>query len=112
MKMNTKITALKKKIEIKEQQLKAKEELIVRNKAVVKEIQQEIERLKYEIDKEKMQEMNGLMGEKNLEFDDIIAAITSGVITGSRKTEKAESEAENEISKQIEEINKEESTNV
>lgn len=117
--MNTKITALKKKIELKETQLKSKEELAIRSKEAVKEIKHEIELLKNELAKEEMQEMLDLMGEKNLNIDDVKAAIASGVIVGSaaeNKDDKAETEAaENEvksISAQIEEINKEDNTNV
>lgn len=118
--MNTKITALKKKIELKEAQLKSKEELAIRSKEAVKEIKHEIELLRNELAKEEMQEMLELMGEKNLNIDDVKAAIASGVIVGSaaaeNKEEQTETEAaENEvqtISAQIEEINKEDNTNV
>ena len=99
--MNTKIAALKKKIELKEGQLKSKEELAVRCKEAIKEIRHEIELLNNELAKEEMQEMLDIMGEKNLNIDDVKAAIASGVITGAVS-----------ISKQIEEINKEENTNV
>lgn len=115
--MSTKITALKKKIELKETQLKSKEELAVRSKEAVKEIKHEIELLKNELAKEEMQEMLDLMGEKNLNIDDVKAAIASGIIVGSTQTkqeEKQDTEIE-DISKDIKEINsesKEESTNV
>ena len=82
--MNTKISALKKKIELKEGQLKAKEELAVRSKEAVKEIKHEIELLNNELAKEEMQEMLELMSEKNLNIDDVKAAISSGVIVGSK----------------------------
>lgn len=117
--MNTKITALKKKIELKEAQLKSKEELAIRSKEAVKEIKHEIELLNNELAKEEMQEMLDLMGEKNLNIDDVKAAIASGVIVGSvaeNKEDKTETEAaENKvqaISAQIEKINKEDNTNV
>lgn len=117
--MNTKITALKKKIELKEGQLKSKEELAVRCKEAVKEIRHEIELLNNELAKEEMQEMLDLMGEKNLNIDDVKAAIASGVIkntvSAENNEEKADTKSENEeqtISEQIEEINKEENTNV
>lgn len=114
--MNTKITALKKKIEIKEGQLKSKEELAVRSKEAVKEIRHEIDLLKNELAKEEMQEMLDLMGEKNLNIDDVKAAIASGIIVGTqtKQEEKQDTEIE-DISKDIKEINsesKEESTNV
>lgn len=111
--MNTKITALKKKIEIKEGQLKSKEELAVRSKEAVKEIKHEIELLKNELAKEEMQEMLELMGEKNLNIDDVKAAIASGVIVGSSTNEnkKEKKEISEIISAQVEEINKEEQDN-
>lgn len=122
--MNTRITALKKKIELRENQLKSKEELALRSKEAAKEIKHDIELLKNELAKEEMQEMLELMGEKNLNMDDVKAAIASGVIIRSNteekdKTKEADNEAaENElnaISAQIEEINmenKEDNTNV
>ena len=99
--MNTKIAALKKKIEIKEKQLKSKQELAVRSKEAAKEIKREIELLNNELVKGEMQEMMELMGEKNLNIDDVKAAIASGAIIGTVR-----------ISNQIEEIHKEENTNV
>lgn len=117
--MNTKITALKKKIELKEGQLKSKEELAVRCKETIKEIKYEIELLNNELAKEEMQEMLDLMGEKNLNIDDVKAAIVSGVITSTVSAEineeKADTKSENEeqtISEQIEAINMEENANV
>lgn len=119
--MNTKITALKKKIELKENQLKSKEDLAFRSKEAIKEIKHEIELLQNELAKEEMQEMLELMGEKNLNIDDVKAAIASGIIISSRAEnddENAETEGatakneDNTISAQIEEINKEENTNV
>lgn len=110
--MNTKITALKKKIEIKEGQLKSKEELAVRSKEAVKEIKHEIELLNNELAKEEMQEMIELMGEKNINIDDVKAAIASGIIVGSggaaaeNKEEKTATAVSEQILAQVEEINK------
>ncbi len=120
--MNTKITALKKKIELKKAQLKSKEELALRSKEAVKEIKHEIELLNNELAGEEMQEMLELMGEKNLNIDDVKAAIASGAIVGSGAAEKTNENTENtktdidednieNISAQIEEINKEDNTN-
>ena len=107
--MNTRITALKKKIEIKEAQLKSKEELVTRSKETVKGIKIEIELLKNELAKEEMQEMMALMDEKNLDIDDVKAAIASGMIEGSKKKEEKNPETKiDEISKEIEEINESE----
>ncbi len=114
--MNTKISALKKKIELKTTQLKSKEKLLLRNKEAVKEIKCEIEQLKNELAKEEMQEMRELMGEKNLNIDDVKAAIVSGIIVSSKpkenekKSEKSQTQA-SDIAKDIEEINKEEQRN-
>lgn len=112
--MNTKITALKKKIELKEKQLKAKEALAAKNKEAVKEIKGEIELLTNELAKEEMLEMMELMGEKNLDIEDVKAAIVAGAIVGKpvKDTEKTETEAD-DISKKIKEINedKEEKNN-
>lgn len=105
--MNTKITALKKKIELKETQLKSKEELVVRSKEAVKEIKREIELLKNELAKEEMQEMLELMGEKNLKIDDIKAAIASGTIVGGVTTAESTKTTVEKITKDIEEINSE-----
>lgn len=104
--MNTKISALKKKIELKEGQLKSKEQLVSRSKEAVKEIKYEIELLKNELAKEEMQEMMELMGEKNINIDDVKAAIVSGIIVGQPPTaeEKPNEEIE-DISKDIKEIN-------
>ncbi|MCM1060924.1 MAG: hypothetical protein NC452_11620 [Eubacterium sp.] len=90
--MNTRITALKKKIELREKQLKAKEELAIRSKGAVKEIKHDIELLQNELAKEEMQEMMDLMGEKNINIDDVKAAIASGIITGSAATENKETD--------------------
>ncbi len=108
--MNTKITALKKKIELKEKQLKSKQELIIRSKEAAKEIKYEIELLKNELAKEEMQDFLTFMGEKNLNIDDVKAAISSGKIVGSPKSL---DEDKASISKELEEINtnKEEQAN-
>lgn len=111
--MNTKITALKKKIEIKKGQLKSKEELAIRSKEAVKEIKHEIELLNNELAKEEMQEMIALMGEKNINMDDVKSAIVSGAIVSSKpkETEKKAEKSQtrmSDIAKDIEEINKEE----
>lgn len=107
--MNTKISALKKKIELKECQLKAKEELAVRSKEAVKEIKHEIELLNNELAKEEMKEMMELMGEKNLDIEDVKAAISSGVIVGSKSN--TDENQTDKIVKELQEINKEEENN-
>lgn len=104
--MNTRITALKKKIDLKESQLKSKEELLTRCKETVKGIKTEIELLKNELAKEEMQEMIALMDEKNLDIDDVKEAIVSGIIEGSKKNEEENLETKiDELSKEIGEIN-------
>ena len=109
--MNTRITALKKKIEIKEGQLKSKEELAVRCKEAVKEIKHELELLNNELAKEEMQEMIDLMGENDLDMDDVRAAIVSGVIVSTKPKEKVKKTEKSDIAKNIEEISKEEQSN-
>lgn len=110
--MNNKITALKKKLEIKEKQLKGKKELALRCKEAIKEIRHDIELIKYELNKEEMQEMLELMGEKNINIDDVKAAIASGIVVSNKPTKETNTENEaqseiKEISKQLEEINDE-----
>lgn len=102
--MNTKISALKKKLAQKENQLKKKQEHIMLDKEEVKEIKQVIEQIKSEIANEEMQEMSQLMAEKNLNIDDVKAAIASGIIKG--KPNEAEVISADDIRSNIEEINK------
>lgn len=100
--MNTKITALKKKIELKEKQLKSKQELIIRSKEAVKKIKCEIELLKNELAKEEMLEMTELMSKNHLSIDDVKEAISSGKIAGNSKPLDEDTES---VSKKFEEIN-------
>lgn len=79
--MNTEISALKKKIELKEQQRTKKEQLLVRNKTDLKKLNAELEALRNELANEEMQEIKALMNEKEIGIDDVMAAIASGTIS-------------------------------
>ena len=78
--MNTEISALKKKIELKEQQRTKKEQMLVRNKTDLKKLNTELEALRNELANEEMQEIRALMNEKEIGIDDVMAAIASGTI--------------------------------
>ena len=81
--MNTEISALKKKIELKEQQRTKKEQMLVRNKTDLKKLNAELEALRNELANEEMQEIKALMNEKEIGIDDVMAAIASGTIAKS-----------------------------
>lgn len=83
--MNTKIAALKKKIELKNKQLETKEDFLLRCKEAVKELRHELELLQGKLATEEMREMAELLSEKNLSFEDVKAAVASGVIVGKTK---------------------------
>lgn len=85
--MNTEISALKKKIELKEQQRVKKEEMLARNKTELKKINAELEALRNELANEEMQEIRALMNEKEIGIDDVMAAIASGTIAKTSEPE-------------------------
>lgn len=101
--MNTEISALKKKIELKEQQRVKKEEMLARNKTELKKINSELEALRNELANEEMQEIRALMNEKEIGIDDVMAAIASGTIAKNSEPDTGE---------QIKEINEEDNDNV
>ena len=100
--MNTEISALKKKIDLKEQQRVKKEEMLARNKTELKKINSELEALRNELANEEMQEIRALMNEKEIGIDDVMAAIASGTIEKNAKTSEPE----------LKEINTEDNDNV
>lgn len=81
--MNNKISALKKKIELKEHQLDEKLKSISKNKAAAKAIKADIEALRNELAREEMSDIMALIDNKKISIDDVKAAIVSGVITPS-----------------------------
>ena len=101
--MNTEISALKKKIELKEQQRVKKEEMLARNKTELKKINSELEALRNELANEEMQEIRALMNEKEIGIDDVMAAIASGTIAKNSEPDTGE---------QIKEINEGDNDNV
>lgn len=109
--MNTKIAALKKKIELKNKQLETKEDFLLRCKEGMKELRHELELLQGELATEEMREMAELLSEKNLSFEDVKAAVASGVIVGKAKENENNDKTEEgiaEISQKSEETKKEE----
>ena len=86
--MNNKISALKKKIELKEHQLDEKLKSISKNKAAAKAIKADIEALRNELAREEMSDIMALIDDKKISIDDVKAAIVSGVITPSENETK------------------------
>lgn len=86
--MNNKISALKKKIELKEHQLDEKLKSISKNKAAAKAIKVDIETLRNELAREEMSDIMALIDDKKISIDDVKAAIVSGVITPSENETK------------------------
>lgn len=116
--MNNKITALKKKIELKENQKKKILAVAEKNieaakncKEAAKKIDHETVLLKNELAKEEMQLLLTLMGEKNLNIDDLKAAIASGVIVSSKSETVENEDSDTEVNTENKE-NTEDNTNV
>lgn len=98
--MNNKISALKKKIELKEHQLGEKLKSISKNKAAAKAIKVDIETLRNELAREEMSDIMALIDDKKISIDDVKAAIVSGVITPSENETKV-AETVNDAIKEV-----------
>ena len=99
--MNNKISALKKKIELKEHQLDEKLKCISKNKEAAKAIKADIEALRNELAREEMSDIMALIDDKKISIDDVKAAIVSGVIAPSAEDEMKEvSETDDDVIKE------------